>query len=340
MTKRTFLSFWVLGLAALLWVVSPLLADVTGAILGTATDPSGAAVPRATVTLRNPDTGLSRQTTTDSAGYYEFLVVPVGENYVVEVEAAGFRKATQLGIKLLVNQKFRADFQLVVGSVTQTVSVTAEVAQVETTSTQLGDVIEDRKMASLPLNGRSYLDLLGLQTGVVPITSGAQFTDRPVSGTLSAGNVSVNGQRESANAFIINGGDVEEGRNNGAGVVPNLDSIQEFRLLTNSFDAEYGRFSGAIVNVLTKAGTNALHGSLFEFVRNDVLDSRGFFDPERGAFKRNQFGGTLGGPIRKDRFFIFGDYQATRERQGVSTGIIPFPCPRSRSAPGIFPTWA
>ncbi len=325
--------------ATLLWMAEPLRADVTGTILGTVTDPSGAAVPGAAVTLNNPNTGLARKATTGSTGVYEFLVVPVGENYVVEVSAAGFQKATQTGITLLVNQKFRADFQLVVGAVTQTVNVSAELAQVETTSTQLGDVIEDRKMTGLPLNGRSYIDLLGLQAGVVPITSGVQVTDRTPPAGGKAGYFSVNGSREAANAFLVNGGDVEEGRNNGASVVPTLDSIQEFRLLTNSFDAEYGRFSGGVVNAITKSGTNQFHGTAFDFLRNDKLDARNFFDVNqsnpttgqelpgtaRGALKRNQFGGAGGGPILKNRLFFFGDYQGTREVRGVSTGTVSVP---------------
>ena len=143
---------------------------MTGTILGTIADPSGAAVPGAKVTLSNAGTGFNRQTTTDSTGFYEFLSVPVGENYAVEVEVSGFRKSTQTGIKLLVNQRYRADFQLAVGEITQSVEVSASPVQVESTSTQLGDVIEDRKMMNLPLNGRSYIDLLGLQAGVVPIT--------------------------------------------------------------------------------------------------------------------------------------------------------------------------
>jgi hypothetical protein len=325
--------------AALFWAVPPLLADVTGSISGTVTDPSGAAVPGTAITLSNPDTGLTRKTTTDAVGSYEFLAVPVGANYVIEAEAAGFQKAREPNIKLLVNQRYRADFQLVVGAITQTVNVTAEAAQVETSSNQLGDVIEDRKMSSLPLNGRSYIDLLGLQAGVVPITSSVQSTDRPVSGTGNAGNVSVNGQREAANAFLVNGGDVEEGRNNGAAIVPSLDSIQEFRLLTNSFDAEYGRFSGAIVNVITKSGRNDYHGTAYEFLRNDKLDSRNFFDVNqsdpvtgqelagtaRAALKRNQFGGAGGGPIRKNRLFFFTDYEGMREVRGVSSGTIYVP---------------
>jgi Carboxypeptidase regulatory-like domain len=308
-----------------LLAAATLRADVTGTILGTVTDPSGAAVPGATVTLLNPDTGLNRKTTTDSTGSYQFLVVPVGENYAVEVEVSGFKKSTQANIKLLVNQRYRADFQLVVGEITQSVEVSANAAQVESTSTQLGDVIEDRKMTSLPLNGRSYIDLLGLQAGVVPISSEAAFTDRPIGGGGNAGNISVNGQRETANSFLVNGGDVEESRNNGASIVPTLDSIQEFRLVTNSFDAEYGRFSGAIVNAVTKSGSNEFHGTAFEFLRNEVLDARNFFDVEKGVFKRNQFGGVIGGPIMKNRLFFFSDYQGTRESRGLSSGNILVP---------------
>ena len=330
MRMQTRLQILALLAAASLGLASTLRADVTGTILGTVVDQSGAAVPDATVTLRNSSTGLTRTATTTTDGSYEFLAVPVGENYVVEVDAKGFRKAAQTGLKLLVNQRYHADFTLVVGAATQAVEVSAQAAQVETTSTQLGDVIEDKKMSNLPLNGRSYLDLMGLQAGVVPISSdqasnGGTTTDRPVSGTLQAGNVSVNGQREAANAFLVNGGDVEEGRNNGASVIPTLDSIAEFRLLTNSFDAEYGRFSGAVVNAITKSGTNEFHGDGFEFLRNTVLDTRGFFDPDRGVFQRNQFGGTLGGPILKNRLFFFIDYQGTRQRQGISSGNVPVP---------------
>src|SRR6185295_8293816 len=157
-----------------------------------------------------------------------------------------------------VNDQLRIDIALEVGSVQQEISVTATAIQVETSNTQLGDVIESRKILALPLNGRSYIDLLGLQAGVVPFTAGTMQQDRPVSGYLSnTGNVSVNGQRETSNAFLVNGGDVSEGRNLGAGLVPNLDSVEEFRLITNSFDAEYGKFGGAIMNTITKSGTNS-----------------------------------------------------------------------------------
>jgi hypothetical protein len=298
---------------------------VTGTVSGTVLDPSGAAVVNAEVTLRNLDTGLVRTLKTSTSGSYEFLSVPVGEHYSVQVEASGFRSSTQTGIKLDVNQKYRADFNLKVGTINAQVEVTANAAQVDTSSTQLGDVISDRKMTSLPLNGRSYIDLLGLQAGVVPVASDAAVNDRPVSGNGNSGQMSVNGQRESSNSFLVNGGDVEESVNNGASIVPTLDSIQEFRLLTSSFNAEYGRFSGAIVNVLTKSGTNELHASAYEFLRNDQLDARGYFDPTRGSLKRNQFGGTIGMPFVKNKLFFFGDYQGTREVAGVSSGIVPVP---------------
>ena len=298
---------------------SPLLqADVTGSIFGTVTDPSGAVIPAAHVTLSNLDTGLSRNTSTDSIGSYQFLAVPVGENYVVEVEANGFQKANQTGVKILVSQSYRADFHLLLGVVGQTVSTSADEAHVETTNTQLGEVIESPQITGLPLNGRSYIDLLGLQAGVVPITSTSALRNS-LTGLGSAGNFSVNGQRETANSFLVNGGDVEEGRNNGASVIPTLDSIQEFRLLTNTFAAEYGRFSGAIVNVLTKSGTNEFHGTVFEFLRNSDLDSRNFFAQTRATLQRNQFGGTVGGPILKNRLFFFTDYQGTRQSQGVTS---------------------
>ena len=334
----------VFVLAVIFFTVSPLRADVTGAILGVVMDPSGAAVPGASVSLRNSSTGFSRQATTDPTGSYEFLAVPIGSDYSVEVEAAGFRKSTQTGIILLVNQRYRADFQLMVGALTQTIEVSAAAAQVESTSTQLGDVIVSNKMETLPLNGRSYTDLLGLQAGVTPIASIVANTGRPASGDLNPGTLSVNGERESANSFLVNGGDVEEGLTQGASIVPTLDSIQEFRLLTNSFDAEYGKFGGAIVNVLTKSGTNSFHGDIYEYLRNAKLDSRGFFDLNQlnpvtgqqmpgtaiGEFTRNQFGGAGGGPILKNRLFFFVDYQGTRDIEGVSTGIIDVPSPEER----------
>jgi hypothetical protein len=317
-------------LAALLLFTQPLQADdVTGTILGIVTDPTGAVVPAAKVTLRNPNTGLARVTATDVTGTYQFLYVPVADGYAVETEVKGFRKTTQTGIKLLVNQRFRADFQLQVGETRATVTVSANNAQVETVSTQLGDVIEDRKMTDLPLNGRSYLDLLGLQAGVAG----------------GGASVAVNGQRQDQNSFQVNGGFAEDVYYNVAAIVPTLDSIQEFRLLTNSFDAEYGHFSGAVVNAITKSGSNSLHGDVYEFLRNEDLNARNFYETDqtnpltgavepgtaRGLFRRNQFGFTVGGAILKDRLFFFSDYQGTRQIQGsAGAGLLSVPSATER----------
>src|SRR5258708_5447518 len=152
----------------------------------------------------------------------------------------------------------------------------------------------------------------------------------PVSGNLNAGNNSVNGQRETANAFLVNGGDVSEGRNLGAGLVPNLDSVEEFRLITNSFDAEYGKFSGAVLNAITKSGTNAIHGDVFEFLRNDKLDAANFFTPTKSELRRNQFGYAVGGPFWRDKLFWFSDYPGTRQAQGPETGIVNVPTAAQR----------
>lgn len=341
---RSLFARLVLLVAATLTAAGILSADITGSISGVVTDPTGGTVAGAEVTLRNADTGLKRSVKTDGAGLYEFIAVPAGENYAVEAAAAGFQKSLISNLRLFVNQRFRADFKLEVGALSQEVTINASEAQVETVSTQLGDVIQDKKMTALPLNGRSYIDLMGLQPGVVPITSSVAFTDRPVSGSLGAGGVAVNGNRETANSFLVNGGSVQEAKNNGASIVPSLDSIQEFRVLTNSFDAEFGRFSGGIVNVVTKTGTNQLHGSAYEFLRNEKMDSRNFFDVNRtdpatgqqipntarGVFKRNQFGFTVGGPIVRNRLFFFSDYQGTREVRGLTTGAVTVPTDAQR----------
>ncbi|HEV2246853.1 MAG TPA: carboxypeptidase regulatory-like domain-containing protein [Terriglobia bacterium] len=311
---------------ALMAVVPQLRAQTeTGSVSGSVTDPSGAAVPGASITLRNGETGAVTKTVSNSSGVYGFPVVPVGSNYSVSVEAKGFRTYVQSGITLLINQALRVDAKLAIGSEQQSVEVSAQAVQVATENTSMGDVIESRKMLSLPLNGRSYIDLLGLQAGVVPETSQGSLKDRPVAGNGNSGNFSVNGGREASNGFMLNGGSVEEGRNNGAGLVPNLDSIEEFKVITNAGSAEYGQYSGAIVNVVTKGGTNEWHGNGFEFVRNEKFGARNFFDQARGTFKRNQFGGTIGGPIIKNRLFIFGDYQGTRQSRGISTGSITVP---------------
>ncbi len=213
------------------------------------------------------------------------------------------------------------------------VTVLENVTQVETSSSQMGEVVTGTEMTSVMLNGRSYTDLLALQPGIVPMSTqqpdsivmaGASVAIAP-SGDLNPGNQSISGQREDANGFMVNGGDVKELMNGGTTIVPDLDSIAEFRVLTNNFDAEYGNYSGGIVNVVTKAGGNQIHGSAFEFLRNTDLDARNFFSPERSFYRQNQFGGTVGGPIKKNKIFYFADYQGTRTAQGIDTGLIAVP---------------
>jgi len=320
----------VLLLVLVLIVPSLVRADVTGSILGVVRDRTQAVVGGARVVATNTETNLTRETISAADGTYRLLALPAGP-YKLTVTAAGFEQYTASDIDVKVNDQLRIDATLEVGSVQQQVSVEANAVQVQTESTQLGDVIESAKMLSLPLNGRSYLDLLGLQAGVVPITSGTLPADRPVSGMFAnPGNVSVNGQRETANAFLVNGGDVSEGRNLGAGLIPNLDSIAEFRLITNSFDAEYGKFSGAVMNAITKSGTNGFHGDAFEFLRNDAMDSRNFFDPSKAELRQNQFGYAVGGPFWKNKLFWFTDYQGTRQVAGASTGLVQLPSDAER----------
>src|SRR5437016_1773401 len=317
---------------AIIFSPSVLRADVTGSILGVVHDRTQAVVAGARIAATNVQTNFKQETVSAADGSYQILALPAG-NYKLTATAPGFQQFTATNIDLKVNDRLRVDIALEVGSVQQEVSVSANAVQVQTESTQLGDVIESKKMLSLPLNGRSYLDLLGLQAGVVPVTSGTMQQDRPLSGGYSTnvGNLSVNGQRETANAFLVNGGDVSEGRNLGAGLVPNLDSVEEFRLITNSFDAEYGKFSGAVMNAITKSGTNGFHGDVFEFLRNDKFDAKNYFAPGKSELRRNQFGYTLGGPIWKNHLFFFSDYQGTRQVQGAETGLVTVPTPAQLS---------
>ena len=324
MTRSTVYSSCRLCILGLILLCSiSVLADVNGAVVGTVSDSTGAVVAGVSVSLTNSGNGFARQTTTAKDGTYEFLEVPIGEGYAVTAEMAGFRKSEQTGIRLLVNQRLRVDFTLQVGKASEQLTVEANTVQVETSVTQLGEVIEDKKILSMPLNGRSYIDLLGLQAGVSPISATAAeptgFAGGSGSNASFAGNVSVNGQRENANGFMVNGGSVEDTSGNGANIIPVLDSIQEFRLLTNSFDAEYGNFSGALVNVITKSGSNSLHGTGFEFLRNTALDANDYFNAGGpvSVFRQNQFGGVIGGPVIKNRLFFFGDYQGTRTAHAI-----------------------
>jgi Carboxypeptidase regulatory-like domain len=312
-------------------------ASVGGSISGTVKDPSGSVLPNANVVVREVATGLIYKTHSDSKGYYTLPVLPVG-HYELDVEVQGFRGYRRKDIILDTNAALTLDASLQIGGNSETVSVSDETLHVETIGTQLGQVITGGEMTAVPLLGRSFTDLLSLQPGVAPATSITSSTVQDVgattlspSGTLNPGTISVNGQREFANYFSVNGSDVEEDVNAGTVIIPNLDAIAEFRIVTSNFDAEYGEFSGGQISVITKSGSNRFHGSAFDFLRNTDLDARNYFSPTRGAFRQNQFGGTSGGPIRRDKVFFFADYQGTRQTQGIDTGNISVPSNADRT---------
>ena len=305
-------------------------AAITGVISGIVSDPSGAVIPRVTVTATNQQTGVVATATTDDKGFYSFPALAVGI-YTVNVRQQAFKDFSVQNIRIDANSSVRTDIQLTLGAATETEQVNADALQVETQSTQLGQVIDSSKMTSVPLNGRSFTDLLQLQPGVSPYKATSEGGSLPVSGDLNTGNQSVNGGREASNAFMINGADSNEGVNNGASIVPNLDSIAEFRIITNNFDAEYGNFSGGQVNVVTKSGTNHFHGDVFNFLRNTDLDAKNYFAPDRGVFIQNIFGGVIGGPIKRDKMFFFGDFQGTKQIQGATQN---YPVPSTADRAG------
>jgi len=287
--------------------------------------------------VRELNTGIFYETHTDARGSYTLPVLPVGR-YELDVQASGFQTYQRKDIALDTDAALTLDASLAIGQFTQTVSVTDNSLHVETVSTQLGEVISGRQMAAVPLNGRSFTDLLSLQPGVAPSTTIGSTTVQDVgatilepSGTLNPGTISVNGQRETSNYFSVNGSDAEEDVNAGTAIIPNLDAIAEFRIVTSNFDAEYGEFSGGQVSVVTKSGSNGFHGSAFDFLRNTDIDARNYFSPTRGAYRQNQFGGTLGGPVRRDKVFYFLDYQGTRQTQGIDTPVISVPSNADRA---------
>ncbi len=306
-------------------------AGVGGSVSGTIKDTSNAVVPNASVSATNIETGVLHQAATNGQGFYSFADLPIG-HYNITIQKTGFKPYQRTGVTINANSALTVDAVLAVGERSDVVTVAENQLLVETTSTQMGEVITSARMTAVPLNGRSFTDLLSLQPGVAPATSITSETVQDVgatalspSGDLNPGTISINGQREFANSFLVNGSDVEEDVNMGAAIVPNLDSIDEFRILTNNFDAEYGEFSGGQINVVTKSGTNAFHGDVFEFLRNTDLDARNYFSHTRGVFDQNQFGGTFGGPIQRNKIFFFGDYQGTRSTQGLDTNKIPVP---------------
>ena len=317
-----------------------LWAAANGSLSGTLVDPSGAVVPGAKVTVVNTALKSEYKAISNGRGFYSFPTLPVG-HYDLAIEATGFKTQKKTNLTIDTDAALRLDMMLAVGQQSETVSVVAAgaEAQVDAAATHLGELVTGSQMTALPLNGRSYTDLLPIQPGVAPVSTllpnsvimaGVTGGLSP-SGDLNPGNLSIDGQRESSNGFLVNGIDVQEHMNGGTSIVANLDSIDEFRVLTNNFDPEYGNYNGGIVTVITKSGSDSFHGNAFEFLRNTALDARGYLDPSRPVFRQNQFGGTLGGPIRPNKAYFFAEYQGTRTNEGVETGDISVPSSQDRA---------
>uniref|UniRef100_E6QIT5 TonB-dependent transporter Oar-like beta-barrel domain-containing protein n=1 Tax=mine drainage metagenome TaxID=410659 RepID=E6QIT5_9ZZZZ len=314
-------------------------AQSSGRITGVVKDPSGAVVSGSAVELINTNTGVKQKALSSADGVFTFPVVAIGA-YDMDVTAQGFNVYRQSGIQININSSLDLDVSLTVNAQAQNVIVNADDDQIHvaTTDTQLGQVVQSKQVLDVPLNGRSYTDLFAIQPGVTPITtsgsgnstSGGGFGTVPIAGEQNTGQFSINGQRESDNAFFLNGTSVQEAIGEQAGIIPNLDSIAEFRILSANVDAEYGSFSGGLIDVVTKSGTNAFHGSIFDFLRDTSLDATQYFTTGRSAFQQNQFGGTFGGPIHKNSIFFFTDYQGQRTTQGIDTGIVSIPSVENR----------
>src|SRR5271168_439563 len=294
-------------------------AQTTGEIRGGVVDPSGAIIQGATVTIVLVGTDATRIAISDKDGSFDVPELAVG-TYSVTTEAAGFKKYLTKDVVVTIGHVAIVNVTLQVGGSAETITVEANAAQVETTSTQLGAVMGETAVRELPLSTRSTYQLLQLQPGVQSQVGADLFF-----GSSNVGAVSVNGGRGRANNYMVNGGDGNDIFVNGPAIQPSPDAIEEFRVLTNTFDAEYGRNSGSVVNVVTKSGTNTVHGDFYDFLRNDALNTRGYFDNSIAPYKQNQFGATLGGPIKKDRTFIFGSYEGNRQIQGISTGTVLLP---------------
>jgi len=327
----------VLCFALLIVSAATAIGQTTGTITGTVADQSGAAVPGAAVTLKNADTAVSRTALTNENGKYEALSLPAG-TYEMSASLPGFRTAVRNGVSLKVGQNAVVDFALQVGEVSQSVTVTGDIAQIETTTATVANVVDEKKVSDLPLNGRDLTQLSFLQPGVIKSPAGA--------GAFSGlgDKLSVAGSRGNQNIYLLDGvsnSDLSGNAQSASGQLAGAETIKEFQIITNNYSAEYRSQAGAIVSAVTKSGTNNFHGSLYEFLRNDALDAAKWEENKGGGkspFKRNQFGGSFGGPVVKERTFFFASYEGLRQSQGVNTQArVPDMDARNGILPGAAP---
>ncbi|HNG32166.1 MAG TPA: carboxypeptidase regulatory-like domain-containing protein [Blastocatellia bacterium] len=326
--KIRFVLFALLLLAMPLMVAAQI---TTATIVGTITDSSGSVLPGAQVTARNVDTGLARTVNSSEEGTYRLEFLPVG-NYVIEVTGSGLKKTTRSGIVLQVNDSVRVDVSMTVGQVNETVTISEAPPAINTTSAEIGRTIQSAEITNLPLVERNVYALLDLTPGVQSNNNGVAAASTGTSSLIlgfpeqrTLINGGVDGGTGSVNYYLDGGSNMTNLRNTG-NILPNPDAIQEFRVQTNSYNAEYGRFASGIINVLTKSGTNKFRGSLFEFARNTVFNANDYGSRlERSPFRRHQFGGTLGGPIKRDKTFFFGSYSGLRQTTStfLNNAIVP-----------------
>jgi hypothetical protein len=307
----------------------PLLySQANGSLSGTVTDKTGSVVAGATVKITSQGTGLTREVKTDGSGHYLAPLLPVSF-YTIRVESQGFQTTEQKDVRLQVDEQREIDFSLNPASVSSMVEVSATEVAVETTNPTLGQVITAEQVADLPLNGRDFVQLATLTPGVTQETNpNSFFNSGPSSEVSTRGtySLSVGGSRAQETDWLFDGNDNNELTAGGIAVLPSIDAIQEFKVLSYNYSAEYGTRAGPTVLITSKSGSNKFHGSVFEFFRNTKLDAKQFFAVTKDKFNLNQFGGSLGGPIVKDKTFFFADYQATRKRRGVpSNGVVPTP---------------
>ncbi len=336
----------------LLFAALPLSAQVSAVLSGTVTDPSGGVVPAASITLTNTATGMVRATQTDAGGLYRLPSLPVGV-YEIRVAKPGFADQLRTGVQLVVGQYATIDFTLQVGESRQQVAVHADAALVDVATQDITGLVDERQIRDLPLNGRSYDELLTLNPGVVNFTW-AKTGGVGVSNSTAGNNFAVSGNRPQQNLFLLNGVEFTGAAENNmqpGGVSQELlgvDAVREFNLLRDSYGAEYGKHPGAQVLIVTQSGTNQWHGSTYEFLRNNVFDARNFFDGSSvPGFERNEFGGALGGPIRKDKTFMFANYEGLRQHlHQTGVDLVPdnnaragyLPCKLVSPAPSPCPT--
>ena len=333
----------VLGLVALLAAPSLVHAQLSASVKGIVTDASGAPVGAAEVAAKNIETGALRNSRTDEAGRFHLLELPVGE-YEVQASKPGFQKAIRAGIHLAVGQEGRVDIQLKVGEVKEVVSVTEDAPILNTSTRDISGLVGEQQVKELPLNGRSYDELITLNPGVVNFTS-QKTGGIGVSNSTTGNNFAVNGNRPQQNLFLLNGveytGAAENNMQPGgtSQQLLGVDAVREFNVLRDSYSAEYGKRPGGQVVIVTQSGSNQLHGSAFEFLRNSALDAPNFFDQGSAPpFQRNQFGGSLGGPIAKDNTFIFGNYEGFRQNlHQTSVAFVPDLTARAQAVSSVQP---